>query len=97
MQLFVNPENYISFQVYARTIRQGNAVIAIKDAGDNVLWSWHIWVTDENIGQTIEVTNHQSQKYKFMPVNLGWCDGRTETYAERSCKVRSLPETQARK
>ena len=88
MQLFVNPENYISFQVNALTIRQGNAVIAIKDAGDNVLWSWHIWVTDENIGQTIEVTNHQSQKYKFMPVNLGWCDGRTNTYAERSCKVK---------
>lgn len=88
MQLFVNPENYISFQVNGLTIRQGNAVIAIKDAGDNVLWSWHIWVTDENIGQTIEVTNHQSQKYKFMPVNLGWCDGRTETYAERSCKVK---------
>ena len=88
MQLFVNPENYISFQVNVLTIRQGNAVIAIKDAGDNLLWSWHIWVTDENIGQTIEVTNHQSQKYKFMPVNLGWCDGRTETYAERSCKVK---------
>ena len=88
MQLFVNPENYISFQVNALTIRQGNAVIAIKDAGDNVLWSWHIWVTDENIGQTIEVTNHQSQKYKFMPVNLGWCNGLTETYAERSCKVK---------
>ena len=78
----------ISFTVDKNTIRQGNAVIAIKDAGDNVLWSWHIWVTDENIGQTIEVTNHQSQKYKFMPVNLGWCDGRTETYAERSCKVK---------
>ena len=88
MQLFVNPENYISFQVNALTIRQGNAVIAIKDASDAILWSWHIWVTDENIGQTIEVTNHQSQKCKFMPVNLGWCDGRTETYAERSCKVK---------
>ena len=23
-----------------------------------------------------------------MPVNLGWCDGRTQTYAERSCKVK---------
>lgn len=78
----------ISFCVKKNTIRQGNAVIAIKDAGNNVLWSWHIWVTDENIGQTIEVTNHQSQKYKFMPVNLGWCDGRTTTYAERSCKVK---------
>lgn len=88
MQQFVNPENYISFQVHASTIRQGNAVIAIKDASDAILWSWHIWVTDENIGQTIEVTNRQSYKCKFMPVNLGWCDGRTETYAERSCKVK---------
>ena len=78
----------ISFCVKKNTIRQGNAVIAIKDAGNNVLWSWHIWVTDENIGQTIEVTNTTSQKYKFMPVNLGWCDGRTTTYAERSCKVK---------
>ena len=78
----------ISFCVKKNTIRHGNAVIAIKDAGNNDLWSWHIWVTDENIGQTIEVTNHQSQKYKFMPVNLGWCDGRTTTYAERSCKVK---------
>ena len=74
--------------MHASTIRQGNAVIAIKDASDAILWSWHIWVTDENIGQTIEVTNHQSYKCKFMPVNLGWCDGRTETYAERSCKVK---------
>lgn len=65
------------------TIRQGNAVIAIKDANGTVLWSWHIWVTDENIGQTIEVTNHQGKKYKLMSVNLGWCEGRTETYAER--------------
>lgn len=88
MQLFVNPENYISFQVYARTIRQGNAVIAIKDASNNVLWSWHIWVTDENIDNVIEVTNYQNVKYNIMPVNLGWCDDDVTTYAERSCKVR---------
>lgn len=24
----------------------GNAVIAAKDAGNNILWSWHIWVPD---------------------------------------------------
>ena len=73
----------IAFKVDKNTIRQGNAVIAIKDANGTVLWSWHIWVTDENIGQTIEVTNHQGKKYKLMSVNLGWCEGRTETYAER--------------
>ena len=77
----------ISFKVDKNTIRQGNAVIAIKDADDNVLWSWHIWVTDEDISQTIEITNHQSQKYRLMSVNLGWCDNGM-IYAERSCKVK---------
>lgn len=78
----------ISFIVNKNTIQQGNAVIAIKDASNIVLWSWHIWVTDEDINKTIEVTNHQGYKYKFMSVNLGWCDGSTTNYAERSCKVK---------
>ena len=64
----------ISFKVDRFSIQQGNAVIAIKDASNNVLWSWHIWVTDENIDNVIEVTNYQNVKYNIMPVNLGWCD-----------------------
>ncbi len=79
---------YISFKVDNFSIRQGNAIIAIKDVSNQVLWSWHIWVTDEDISKTIEVTNHQKHKYKFMPVNLGWCDGCVTTFAERSCKVK---------
>lgn len=78
----------ISFKVDKSSIRQGNAVIVIKDASDKVLWSWHIWVTDEDINKTIEVTNYQNKKYNFMSVNLGWCDGSTTSYAERSCKVK---------
>lgn len=78
----------ISFKVDKNTIRQGNAVIAIKDASNTTLWSWHIWVTDENLNNTIEVTNYQKMKYKLMPVNLGWCEGETVTYAARDCKVR---------
>lgn len=27
--------------------QKGNAVIAVKDASGTVLWSWHIWLTDE--------------------------------------------------
>ena len=26
---------------------EGNAVIAVKDSEDNILWSWHIWMTDQ--------------------------------------------------
>ena len=35
----------------ADTFKEGNAVIAAKDASGNILWSWHIWLTDEPQGQ----------------------------------------------
>lgn len=31
--------------------KEGNAVIAAKDASGTILWSWHIWLTDEPEGQ----------------------------------------------
>ena len=31
--------------------KEGNAVIAAKDADGNILWSWHIWLTDQPQGQ----------------------------------------------
>lgn len=29
-------------------INEGNALIAVKDAKDNILWSWHVWTTSYN-------------------------------------------------
>ena len=29
-----------------KTAQAGNALLALKDQSDRVLWSWHIWVTD---------------------------------------------------
>ena len=43
-------DSYIFFQT-ADTFKEGNAVIAVKDADDNILWSWHIWLTDQPQGQ----------------------------------------------
>ena len=31
--------------------KEGNALIAAKDAEGTILWSWHIWLTDEPQGQ----------------------------------------------
>jgi len=36
-------DGYVSFST-PETLKPGNAVIAAKDAGGNILWSWHIWV-----------------------------------------------------
>ncbi|MBR5274245.1 MAG: hypothetical protein IKU33_03275 [Bacteroidales bacterium] len=41
---------YISFETPS-TFKEGNAVIAAKDASGTILWSWHIWLTDEPQGQ----------------------------------------------
>ena len=46
----VYSDGYIAFQT-AETFKEGNAVIAAKDASGNILWSWHIWLTDEPEGQ----------------------------------------------
>lgn len=78
----------ISFKVDKSTIREGNAIIAIKDAQEKILWSWHIWVTGENLNETVAVENRQNKKYNFMPIVLGWCNERTTTYQARSCKVK---------
>ena len=31
---------------------EGNALVAATDANDNILWSWHIWSTDQPVEQT---------------------------------------------
>lgn len=68
----------IEFEI-GEGIHQGNAIIAIKDADNVVLWSWHIWVTDRNIYatvpiQTVAVSGTTQHTYNFMPVPLGWVD-----------------------
>ena len=46
--------------------REGNAVIAAKDASGTILWSWHIWLTDEPEGQV-----YYNKAGTMMDRNLG--------------------------
>ena len=48
------------------TFREGNAVIAAKDASGTILWSWHIWLTDEPEGQV-----YNNDAGTMMDRNLG--------------------------
>ena len=44
-----------TLMVFDATGKEGNAVIAVKDASDEILWSWHIWVTDYDPGSTEQI------------------------------------------
>lgn len=73
-------KHYISFEITKENIQQGNAVIAVKDGSGQIMWSWHIWVTNKNVYETQAVTaSYQgtTQTFMFMPFPLGWNDSTT--------------------
>ncbi len=79
------------FEVSKETIKQGNAIVAVRDADKRIMWSWHIWVTDYKLGEDIKtVTDHDGNEYKMMPRNVGWCDGGVKEYPGRSVMVKII-------
>ena len=81
---------YVMFEVKADNLTPGNAVIAVRNSGGTILWSWHLWVTDLDLN-TVAVTNSSSQTLDFMPYNLGWVDTENTTmnvYEGKSLQIR---------
>ncbi|WP_155941906.1 fimbrillin family protein [Prevotella sp. AGR2160] len=80
----------LQFTVDKKHICPGNSVLAVRNKNGQILWSWHIWVTDHDVStkNTIDITNRPttggSITSKFMEVPLGWCDAETRVYNERS-------------
>lgn len=67
------------FRIRPQTLAQGNAVLALRDANKDIVWSWHIWVTPHKTdfySDLCTVTSAVSnKKYSFSrKYNLGWCD-----------------------
>lgn len=58
--------DYALFEV-PQTFKEGNAVIAAYDSQDNILWSWHIWLTS---AQMTEIT-YANEAGIMMDRNLG--------------------------
>lgn len=78
-------KKYLIFTIDPDYIQQANAVVAVRDAKDNIMWSWHIWVTEHDINETATISAYQnkSTKYYLMKWNLGWVDGKMVFYNPR--------------
>ena len=61
--------DYLKFTV--GSFGGGNALIAVKDGSGTILWSWHIWATNDDLSNTTVVATG-SHNYTVAPVNLGW-------------------------
>ena len=82
--------DFIEFYIPQKYICEGNAVLAARDNNDNILWSWHIWVTGEEkiVNKTnVEITNKAGSKYNFMSLPLGFCHADTRKYPTRNIYI----------
>ena len=88
-----NPCGYVLFHVNG-DICQGNAVIAVRDNENRTVWSWHIWVTDDEL-DPVTYTNYSGQIIGMLPVNLGWVDSDTGSisyYSGKAVRFRLVQE-----
>lgn len=77
--------DFVEFEVTKNDIRNGNAVIAVKDAGGTILWSWHLWFDHADALDKIPVKNQDGVIYKFTRNVLGYAHLRDEgtSYTKR--------------
>ncbi len=65
-------DSYLNFHVPADKIKNGNAVIAVKNASGTIMWSWHLWFDHKEVLETVKCTNFQNKDYNFTKQTLGF-------------------------
>lgn len=96
-----NGLSWVKFRVRKPSITQGNALIVVRDASEEIMWSWHIWVSQhtpnwrartdykeiESITKNSSTYAFTGNKYGLASVNLGYCDPHTGN-AARQFKIK---------
>ena len=79
-------KKYLTFHIDPNYLQQANAVLAVRDASDDIMWSWHIWVTERDINKTTHLVKDwfdSNNTFELMSSNLGWVDGKNVYYNQR--------------
>ena len=61
-------DGYVSFST-GSPYKEGNALVAIKDADGTILWSWHLWFESDDMAAKAQTDPVST--YVFMDRNLG--------------------------
>lgn len=69
---YTTDDDFLFFRVPETAIKQGNVVVAVKNANGVVMWSWHLWIAPEDVLGTIACTSKQGKVYNFAKEPLGW-------------------------
>ena len=88
----------IQFSIDTLNICEGNAVIAVRNASNEIMWSWHIWVTINDINKTIRIYNNDtgtttSLVSNLSPIPLGFCERDTFRYTPHKIHLKISQST----
>lgn len=64
-------KKFLTFNVTKENIKQGNVIVAVKDADGNIMWSWHLWFAPDDCMDKIKVANNNAQEYYFSKECIG--------------------------
>lgn len=70
----------IEFQIPAPFLRQGNAVVGVRDASGTIMWSWQLWITDYKPASELHSFSYNGKSFNIMTRNLGRIMGGDETF-----------------
>lgn len=79
------------FTIDSNYMQQANAVLAVRDASNHIMWSWHIWVTERpvyTVRHILQDYYDDNNTYELMQCNLGWVDGKMVYYNQRDLTFR---------
>lgn len=79
-------------KIYVKTQKKGNALIGAYNSKGDILWSWHIWVTDhepDNLGRAVTYYTYDWDQNGIYPEKP-----RIQGYAVMSCNLGALAENQ---
>ena len=79
------------FTIDSNYMQQANAVLAVRDASNQIMWSWHIWVTERPVYTERHILQDLfvgSNTYELMQCNLGWVDEKMVYYNQRDLTFR---------
>ncbi len=84
-------DNELQFSINRDFLQQGNAIVAVRNSSGQILWSWHIWVTELELSNASTLTPldqfngaNNNNRYQLACANLGWCDAKVTYYTGRT-------------
>lgn len=78
-------------KIYVQTAKEGNALIAAYNQDEEIIWSWHIWVTGNDPGNLSKAIRYSTYRWDAKGIYSG--EPRISGYQVMSCNLGALADT----